>query len=108
MEDGTGVPRAALEGEQLRLPGHGDGGPTLEIYHYATLEEKPEAAANRLGYGHLAFEVADVMAACKAVLAAGGKVHGKVVQRDVTGVGRMTFTYVRDPEDNLVELQNWS
>lgn len=108
LEDGTRVPGAALEGEHLRLPGHGDAGPTLEIYTYADLVEKPETAANRLGFGHLAFEVEDVAAACREVIAAGGKPHGQVVQREVPGVGLLTFTYVRDPEDNLVELQHWA
>ena len=31
---GTGVPDAALRWVHLRLPGHGDDGPTLEIYTY--------------------------------------------------------------------------
>ena len=32
VERGTAVPGATLRGVHLRLPGHGDEGPTLEIY----------------------------------------------------------------------------
>jgi catechol 2,3-dioxygenase-like lactoylglutathione lyase family enzyme len=108
LSAGTGVAEASLEGEHLRLPGWGDEGPTLEIYRYGRWLEKPEAAANRLGYGHLAFEVEDVAQACREVVAAGGKEHGTIVTREVPGAGTLTFTYVLDPEENLVELQSWS
>jgi len=104
---GTAVESAAMEGQHLRLPGHGDGGPTLEIYTYATMLDAPPPAANRCGYGHLAFEVDDVPATLAAVVSAGGAPHGGVVVHDVTGVGRLTFVYARDPEGNLLELQRW-
>lgn len=107
LEEGTGVRRAALEDEHLRLPGHGEGGPTLEIYSYREMLDAPEPAANRRGYGHLAFEVDDVEVALELAIAAGGRRHGKVVSQDVAGAGRVTFTYVQDPEGNLVELQSW-
>lgn len=42
------------------MPGHGDNDPTLEIYQYAHAEERLPPAANRLGLGHLAFDVSDV------------------------------------------------
>jgi catechol 2,3-dioxygenase-like lactoylglutathione lyase family enzyme len=107
LEDGTGVKGAALKGEHLLLPGFAKGGPTLEIYSYSEMERKPEALANRQGFGHIAFEVEDVLKATEEIVRAGGKLHGKVVTREVPGAGTITFTYVLDPEDNLVELQSW-
>ena len=83
LEAATGVPDAALEGEHLRLPGHGDGGPTLEIFSYRTNLERPVPAANRLGIGHLAFEVDDVHAVLDNVLAHGGSALGQVVAQAV-------------------------
>jgi len=71
LERGTGIPGAELRGLHLRLPGHGDEGPTLEIFNYNFLEEKPPVAVNRPGFGHIAFVVDDVPAARDAVLAAG-------------------------------------
>jgi len=104
---GTGVTDAHLEGMHLRLPGHGDEGPTLEIYSYATMLDKPNPAANRKGIGHLAFLVDDVPAIREAVLAQGGTDLGEIVERDVNGVGRITFIYMTDPEGNILEIQHW-
>lgn len=108
LEDGTKVKNAALKGEHLLLPGFPKGGPTLEIYSYSEMLDKPEAASNRKGFGHIAFEVDDVEKACEEIVRAGGKLYGKIVTRVVPGAGTITFTYVMDPEDNLVELQSWS
>jgi predicted enzyme related to lactoylglutathione lyase len=107
IERGSGVPGGALRGVHLRLPGCGADGPTLEIYTYNTLAEGLPPAANRPGYGHIAFAVADVAAARDAVLAAGGRGHGEIVTTPA-GTRSVTWTYVRDPEGNLVELQAWS
>ena len=60
LDKGTGVADANISGVQLRLPGHGDTGPTLEIFQYAENEGRLPPAANREGIGHLAFEVDDV------------------------------------------------
>ena len=108
LEDGTGVPGAEICGMHLRLPGYGDEGPTLEIYQYNHHEERPETAANRLGFGHIAFAVDDVEAAREAVFAAGGGALGEVVSLQVPGAGRVTFVYLTDPEGNIIELQRWS
>jgi catechol 2,3-dioxygenase-like lactoylglutathione lyase family enzyme len=108
LEAGTGVPGAELEGEHLRLPGHGPDGPTLEIYSYSRMLEKPTAVANRRGLGHLAFQVDDVGACLERVLSRGGHTLGSITRLPVPGRGTVTFVYARDPEDNLIELQSWS
>jgi predicted enzyme related to lactoylglutathione lyase len=108
LEEGTGVKNAALRGVHLRLPGYGTFGPTLEIFEYHHMEEKPVPAANRKGLMHLAFEVSDVLAIAKKVLQHGGKMMGKVVSKPVPGVGILSFVYVCDPEDNIIEIQHWS
>ena len=41
MDAGTGIPGAHLRGMHLRLPGRGDDGPTLEIFTYNVLLERP-------------------------------------------------------------------
>jgi predicted enzyme related to lactoylglutathione lyase len=108
MEAGTGLPAAHLRGVHLRLPGHGDTGPTLEVFTYDSLEERPTVAVNRPGLGHLAFSVDDVAAAREMVLAAGGGSVGEVVTVAVPGRGRVTWCYVTDPEGNVIELQSWA
>lgn len=110
-ERGTGVPGAAFQGVHLRLPGHGPDGPTIEIYGYATsVDPVAPPAANRIGWGHIAFMVDDVIAARNAVLDAGGAlVPGAEVVTTRTADGRrVTWCYLADPEGNLVELQSWA
>lgn len=109
LERGTGVVAATLRGVHLRLPGHGPDGPTLEIYAYGTNEPGPgAAAANREGWGHIAFAVDDVAQAVEAVVAAGGGRHGEIVTTTTADGRRVTWCYLTDPEGNLVEVQSWS
>lgn len=107
VEQATGVAGAKINGMHLRLPGHGDLGPTLEVFQYNQLASGPSPEINRPGLGHLAFAVEDVPAALAAVLAAGGKTLGQMVDVDVAGAGRLVFVYAADPEGNLLELQKW-
>jgi catechol 2,3-dioxygenase-like lactoylglutathione lyase family enzyme len=107
LEEATHLPGAKLQGQHLRLPGFGASGPTLEIFEYAQMLERPATAVNRPGLAHLAFAVDDVPAACAAVLAAGGSAVGQVVTADIAGASRITFAYVADPEGNVIELQQW-
>lgn len=108
LESMTGLPGAHLRGVHLRLPGYGENGPTLELFNYSELAEKPTRAVNRPGYGHIAFAVDDVPVARDAVLAAGGHALGKVEVLVTSTGGRVTCSYVTDPEDNIIELQSWA
>ena len=105
LEAATGVPDAALEGEHLRLPGYGEAGPTLEIFSYKTNLERPTLAANRLGVGHIAFEVDDVHAALEQVVAHGGHALGQTHTAEVAGKDKLTVDYATDPDGNIIELQ---
>lgn len=108
LEAGTGIPGAALHGVHLRLPGHGPNGPTLEIFQYETGPAPLPTAANRPGFGHIAFAVPDVEVARAAFLAEGGRAVGEVVTSTNADRRRVTWTYVADPEGNVVELQAWA
>lgn len=108
LSKGTGVLDAHLEGAHLQLPGYGDQGPTLEIYQYSKILPQTPVAANQRGYGHLAFEVENVQKILNQVIEKGGRSNGEITVRQVVGVGQITFVYARDPEGNLLELQNWS
>jgi catechol 2,3-dioxygenase-like lactoylglutathione lyase family enzyme len=106
LERGTGVRGAHLEGIHLRLPGHGDAGPTLEILTYHVVLGGPPPLANRAGFTHIAFAVEDVAQARDAVLAAVGSTLGTIESVAIPGVGTITVVYVRDPEGNIIELQH--
>lgn len=107
LEAATGLPGARIRGTHLRLPGHGGEGPTLEIFEYAPPGPGSDKAIHRPGFGHIAFRVEDVAAARNEVLSAGGGVVGALTSVKVPGAGTVTFVYVKDPEDNVVELQSW-
>ena len=108
LEKGTVVKSAHLEGIHLRLPGGGENGPTLEIYSYSEMLESSGApAANRIGFGHIAFHADNVRKALDSVISHGGSRLGEVVTHEVAGVGRLTFTYATDPDGNIIEIQKW-
>ena len=108
LEAATGRSAAHLRGAHLRLPGHGDDGPTLEIFAYDDAPPAPGPDVARPGWGHIAFAVPDVRAAVEAVVAAGGRRHGEVVTTTTADGRHVTWCYAADPEGNLVELQAWS
>ncbi len=108
LEAITGVSGAEIRVIHLRLPGYGDKGPTLEVIQYNQQKQRQATAANRPGFGHIAFAVDDVDAAQDAVIAAGGGRVGDIVSVDIPGRGKLTEAYVTDPEGNIIELQKWS
>ena len=103
----TGLSGASIRGVHLRLPGHGDNGPTLEIFQYNENTPRLTPAANRPGFTHIAFQVDDVEATREQVLSRGGGDLGKVQTIDIPNAGRLTLTYLTDPEGNILELQHW-
>lgn len=108
LDAATGLTDAHLTGAHLRLPGHGDSGPTIEIFTYDALTDHPGPRVDRPGWGHVAFQVPDVPAAVEAVIAAGGGRLGEIVTTQTKDGRRVTWVYTTDPEGNLVELQAWS
>jgi predicted enzyme related to lactoylglutathione lyase len=107
IEAGTGIPGVRVRGAHLRLPGHGNTGPTLEIFQYNISADRGASAVNRPGFGHIAFAVEDVPAARRAVLDAGGKPIGEIVTLEISTGAKVTWCYVTDPEGNIIELQSW-
>jgi catechol 2,3-dioxygenase-like lactoylglutathione lyase family enzyme len=92
----------------LILPGYGNEGPTLEIFSYDKMVEASVPVVNEPGFGHLAFSVADVDDALATLRAHGGSTVGGVSTSEVPGVGTLRVVYARDPEGNIIEIQNWS
>lgn len=105
LDRATGIEGAHIRGVHLRLPGYGDGGPTLEVFQYEPATEADRSTPNRPGFGHIAFEVEDVEATKKAVHGLGGGSVGEVVRAGIQGVGGLEFAYLTDPESNMIEVQ---
>jgi len=108
LERCVGRPINSVRGIHLLLPGHGDRGPTLEIFQYDPAETRQAPAANRPGFAHIAFSVDDVEGALAEVLAHGGGQLGEVISMDVPDAGHIVLVYALDPEGNIVELQHWT
>lgn len=107
LDRATGLKNAKLRGVHLILPGHGDEGPTLEIFTYTDMENRPLLEANHTGFTHIAFEVDDVRNTLNQALAKGATKLGEVTDKVTEGVGTLTFIYFRDPEGNIVEILSW-
>ena len=107
LDQATGLSKADLEGVHLLLPGHGDSGPTLEIFSYKDTHDSETIMANHTGFTHIAFEVDDVEQILNSAIKNGGELLGKITEKAVEGVGLLNFVYFRDPEGNIVEIQSW-
>lgn len=107
LDRATGLSQARLKGVHLVLPGHGESGPTLEIFTYEDTREGEPIMANHVGYTHIAFEVDHVRRTLDQALEQGAAPLGQVTEQEIPGVGMLTFVYLRDPEGNIVEIQSW-
>lgn len=109
LDRGTGLKGARLRGVHLRLPGYEDSqGPTLEIFQYDPAGEDPPRSVNRIGYGHICFQVSNVKTMREHILKMGGGKVGDVVTLSPSASASVTWCYVTDPEGNIIELQRWS
>ena len=104
----TGIPKSHIRGVHLLLPGYEQSGPTLEIFQYSSMPEQVPMHPNTPGFSHIAFAVDDVETTAQSVFDNGGSAVGELTVREITGVGALTVYYVKDPEGNIIEIQNWS
>ena len=107
LDKATGLQNATLEGVHLLLPGHGETGPTLEIFTYKDMQSGAPIMANHIGITHIAFEVENVDHTFDLAMTNGGQPLGVITDKVVDGVGKLKFVYFRDPEGNIVEIQSW-
>lgn len=99
---GNGLPDADILSHWLTMAER--DGPFLEILEYADPVSRPLPAVNAPGWGHLAFEVSDLAATLEAVTGLGGEMQGEVVNFG-TEAAPLRIVYVRDPEGNILELE---
>ncbi len=103
----TRKPGVRVRGHHLRLPGHGENGPTIEIFQYEPAGPDNPQSLDKPGFAHLAFEVPDVGAKREEIHRWGGRDVGDLVTIDIPTSGRLTLIYLTDPEGNILELQHW-
>ena len=103
----TSEPGLRIRGQHMRVPGHGNDGPTIEIFTASKNAEDSPKRLTRSGFAHLAFEVDDVDSRRSQIKELGGDDYGDLVTIDIPGAGKLTLLYMTDPEGNIVELQKW-
>ena len=107
IDEVTDIDNVQIEGIHLQLPGY-ENGPTLEIFGYnKTSDPPPGSKINRPGFAHIAFHVDDVDVSISRFVKYGGEFYGSKVEKRFKDLGLLTVVYMKDPEGNIVELQNW-
>ena len=107
LDKATNITNAYLSGVHLALPGYKDNLPTLEIFQYDNSLDNLETAPNRKGFGHIAFKVENVKEVVEAIIKNGGSLVGEIVETTINNAGHLTFAYAKDPDGNIIEIQNW-
>ncbi|MBU1013887.1 MAG: VOC family protein [Bacteroidetes bacterium] len=108
MDKATSIKDVHINGVHLRLPGFEVGSPTLEIFQYDNNSSPHPKKINTEGLAHLAFRVDDVQVILKRALANGGSQVGDLINKEIKGLGTITFVYINDPEGNIIEIQHWA
>lgn len=102
VSKGNGLSNSHIYSVWLALPDAEE--PFLEILEYRHSKQRPLPQVNETGFGHLAFEVANIRETLAAILDHGGRAAGKI-----TNFGNHTnpylIIYVRDPEGNILERE---
>ncbi|MGA1931214.1 VOC family protein [Arcobacter sp. YIC-464] len=108
LDKAIGIKNARQMGVHLTLPGFEKNAPTLEIFSYEEFVDTNPIMANHIGFTHIAFEVEDVDATMQKALDNGATKLGEVIENKIEGVGMLKFTYLRDIEGNIIEIQSWN
>ena len=103
----TGIEEVRVQGRHLRVPGHGEDGPTIEIFSFSENGQDYPKPLNRPGFAHVAFEVDDIENKREQIKNLGGDDYGDLVTIDIAGAGKLSLINMTDPEGNVVELQKW-
>lgn len=108
LDKAIGLKNARQFGIHLNLPGYENTtAPTLEIFSYDEMVKTTPLMANSKDFTHIAFEVENVYEILEKVIANGGSKLGEIIKNKIEGVGVINFTYCRDCEENIIEIQSW-
>lgn len=99
---GNGLPNSDIYAIWLNM--NDDDGPFLEIMEYSETVNRPNPAVNEPGFGHLAFEVSKLSENVENVLRFGGSLQGEITNFGTTKAP-LLIVYMRDPEGNIMELE---
>ena len=101
-------PIVGLENSSARNVMLRAGNAYIEIFEYSSPVGKPvdpNRPACDHGYTHFCLDVKDIDSEYERLVAAGMRFHCPPPPRDELGSGTIRATYGRDPDDNIIELQ---
>lgn len=104
LDKATSIKNVHINGIHLRMPGYQEEGSSLEIFQYNE-SKNSTADINKVGLAHIAFITDDVENLVKELLKNGGSGLGEIVKKEIAEVGLLTFCYTKDPEGNIIEIQ---
>lgn len=99
----VGLKDSSARSAKLRL-----GNAYLELFQFLTPEGAPQAGdrpVNDHGYTHFCLDVVGIDAEFERLSAAGMRFHCPPPPAAKTGAGAQRSTYGRDPDGNVIELQ---
>lgn len=99
----VGVPGSSSKQVMMKA-----GNTHIEIFQYLTPEGKPvdpKRPANDHGYTHFCVDVTDIDAEYQRLKGLGMTFHCPPPSREELGEGPIRATYGRDPEGNIIEIQ---
>ncbi len=98
----TGLHGAKICGVHLLFP---NSPIALEIFSYKDMTEQHPTYPNTQGFTHIAFTVDNIEETIQQVLQHGGSLVGEIVEKSFPTSGSFALVYLRDPEGNIIELQ---
>lgn len=99
----VGLPGSSARVAKLKL-----GNAYLELFQYLTPEgesQDPDRPVNNHGYTHFCLDVVDIDAEYERLSTAGMRFHCPPPPATKQGPGAQRATYGRDPDGNVIELQ---
>lgn len=107
LDKAVNLKDAEINSIELTLPGYSEGYPYLEIFSYSDLIEGGTKSSNTTGYTHLSFEVEDVGSIYDKAILNGAFKYGELIKKEFKS-GTLTFVYIKDPDGNIIEIENWT
>lgn len=102
VSKGNGLPNSEIRSIWLRFPGLEH--PFLEIHEHSVTHHRNHPRVNEPGYGHLAFQVEDINSTLSSIIEAGGCQIGQITDFGTPETVYL-IAYARDPEGNVLELE---
>ncbi|WFU86291.1 VOC family protein (plasmid) [Rhizobium sp. CC1099] len=102
---GNGLPNSEIYTIWLKFPELER--PFLEIHEHTVTHHRDQPRVNEPGFGHLSFQMEDISDALSKILQAGGSQIGNITDFG-TPEKPYLIAYARDPEGNVLELEQTS